>query len=265
MAIFVNEWTMTETLFGGIVAAAVLFFSVRKLGLSNFWAGILSGILPFIAYLFYCSKHWAGGDVLTIHFAVYLANAGLLIVFGGMQRKKERMHWAPRLIIAFFVGLVVLNAIFLSISTRGLPDALARVFLPNPAEKEVHTGFPGVIPHDRNKLYEPHVEQLEQQKNLGWTVQVDGLDMLKKKLSSTVSVKLLDKQKQPVTGATVTIELWRMANSADDTTVPFTETAAGVYQAKLRLVDEGLWITDLQIAHGQDHYSNKQSISVASE
>jgi len=26
MAIFVNEWTMTETLFGGIVAAAVLFF-----------------------------------------------------------------------------------------------------------------------------------------------------------------------------------------------------------------------------------------------
>jgi len=85
------------------------------------------------------------------------------------------------------------------------------------------------------------------------------------KLSSTVSVKLLDKQKQPVTGATVTIELWRMANSADDTTVPFTETAAGVYQAKLRLVDEGLWITDLQIARGQDHYSNKQSISVASE
>lgn len=265
MPIFANELSMTETLFGGIFAAAVLFFVIRKIGLSNFWAGILSGVLPFIAYIVYSNKHWPGGDVLTIHFAVYLANAGLLIVFGGMQKKKESMHWAPRMIIGFFIVLVLLNAIFLSISTRGLPDALTRAILPNPSEKEVHTGFPGLIPHDRNKLYEPHLAELEQQKNLAWKVQVDGLNDLKNKQSSIVTIKLLDKEKHPVTGATVTMELWRMANSADDTTVPFAETAAGVYQAKIRLADEGAWITDLQIVHGADHFSNKQSISVAGD
>ena len=262
MSLFANELSMTETLFGGLAVAAVLFFVVRKVGLSNFWAGILSGVLPFIAYIAYSTLHWPGGDVLTIHFAVYLANAGLLIVFGGMQKKKESMHWAPKLIIAFFVGLVLLMAILLSISSRGLPDGLVRLVLPNPSNGQVHTGFPGVIPHDRNKLYESHVQDIEQQKNLGWHVDVQGLDALKNNLASNVVVKLSDKQNQPIIAATVTIELWRLANSADDQTIQFSETKPGEYHATLRLSDAGSWLTDLEIVKGEAHYALKQPISV---
>jgi len=262
MSLFANELSMTETLFGGLAVAAVLFFVVRKVGLSNFWAGILSGVLPFIAYIAYSTQHWPGGDVLTIHFAVYLANAGLLIVFGGMQKKKESMHWAPKLIIAFFVGLVLLMAILLSISSRGLPDGLVRLVLPNPSNGLVHTGFPGVIPHDRNKLYESHVQEIEQQKSLGWHVDVQGLDALKNNLASNVVVKLSDKQNQPIIAATVTIELWRLANSADDQTIQFSETKPGEYHATLRLSDEGSWLTDLEIVKGEAHYALKQPISV---
>ena len=262
MSLFANELSMTETLFGGLAVAAVLFFVVRKVGLSNFWAGILSGVLPFIAYIAYSTQHWPGGDVLTIHFAVYLANAGLLIVFGGMQKKKESMHWAPKLIIAFFVGLVLLMAILLSISSRGLPDGLVRLVLPNPSNGQVHTGFPGVIPHDRNKLYESHVQDIEQQKSLGWHVDVQGLDALKNNLASNVVVKLSDKQNQPIIVATVTIELWRLANSADDQTIQFSETKPGEYHATLRLSDEGSWLTDLEIVKGEAHYALKQPISV---
>ena len=262
MSLFANELSMTETLFGGLAVAAVLFFVVRKVGLSNFWAGILSGVLPFIAYIAYSTQHWPGGDVLTIHFAVYLANAGLLIVFGGMQKKKESMHWAPKLIIAFFVGLVLLMAILLSISSRGLPDGLVRLVLPNPSNGQVHTGFPGVIPHDRNKLYESHVQDIEQQKNLGWHLDVQGLDALKNNLASNVVVKLSDKQNQPIIAATVTIELWRLAKSADDQTIQFSETKSGEYHATLRLSDEGSWLTDLEIVKGEAHYALKQPISV---
>jgi len=262
MSLFANELSMTETLFGGLAVAAVLFFVVRKVGLSNFWAGILSGVLPFIAYIAYSTQHWPGGDVLTIHFAVYLAYAGLIIVFGGMQKKKESMHWAPKLIIAFFVGLVLLMAILLSISSRGLPDGLVRLVLPNPSNGQVHTGFPGVIPHDRNKLYESHVQDIEQQKNLGWHVDVQGLDALKNNLASNVVVKLSDKQNQPIIAATVTIELWRLANSADDQTIQFSETKPGEYHATLRLSDEGSWLTDLEIVKGEAHYALKQPISV---
>ena len=262
MSLFANELTMTETLFGGLVVAALLFFVIRKVGLSNFWAGILSGVLPFIAYIAYSTQHWPGGDVLTIHFAVYLANAGLLIVFGGMQKKKEVMHWAPKLIITFFVCLVLLMAMLLSISSRGLPDRLARLILPNPSNSQVHTGFPGVIPHDRNKLYESHLQDIEQQKKLAWNVNVQGLDVLKNNLASNVVIKLTDKQNQPIIAATVTIELWRLANSADDQTVQFAEVKPGEYHAILRLMDEGLWLTDLEIVKGDAHYALKQPISV---
>lgn len=262
MTILENQLSMTETLFGGLVVAAILFFIVRKAGVSNFWAGILSGVLPFIAYIVYSTKYWPGGDVLTIHFAVYLANAGLLIVFGGMQKKKESMHWVPKLIVGFFIGLVLLNAIFLSISTRGLPDFLTRSILPHPENKQVHTGFPGIIPHDKNKLYESHVQDIEQQKNLAWTVDVQGLDRLKNNLASNVVIKLLDKQHQPIVAATVTIELWRMANSRDDQTIQFSETKPGEYHATIRLNDEGLWLTDLEIVKGEAHYALKQPINV---
>jgi len=262
MPIFANELSMTETLFGGLLVAAIIFFAVRKAGLSNFWAGILSGLLPFIAYLAYSTSNWPGGDVLTIHFAVYLANAGLLIVFGGMQKKKESMHWAPKLIITFFVGLVLLMAVLLSISSRGLPDGLARLLLPNSSSGQVHTGFPGVIPHDRNKLYESHVQDIEQQKHLGWHVDVQGLDALKNNFASNVVVKLSDKQNQPIIAATVTIELWRLANSAEDQTIKFSETKPGEYHATLRLSEEGSWLTDLQIMKGEAHYALKQPILV---
>lgn len=262
MPIFANELSMTETLFGGLLVAAILFFLVRKAGLSNFWAGVLSGVLPFITYIAYSSKHWPGGDVLTIHFAVYLANAGLLIVFGGMQKKKENMHWAPRVIIGFFMGLLLLNAILLSVATRGLPDLITRSFLPNPANRQVHTGFPGVIPHDRNKLYESHVQKIEQQKNLGWNVEIQGLDVLKNNLASNITIKLSDKQRQPIVAATITIEFWRMANSADDQTIRFSETKPGEYHAMLRLSDQGLWLSDLEIVKGEAHYALKQPITV---
>src|SRR5450830_41346 len=212
---------MSETLFGGLLAAAFIFFTTRALGLSNFWAGILSGLLPFMAYLYYANQHWAGGDVMAIHFALYLANAGLLIVFGGMQQKQQKMHWAPRLIIGFFIALVLINVTFLSISTRGVSDIIADIFLPNPDNQQVHTAFPGLIPHDRNQLYAPHLDQMAQQKQLGWQVSMTGFEKIKSKSQRTISINLQDAQKQPITHAEVTVAFWRMANSFDDQKLVF--------------------------------------------
>ena len=80
MSLFANELSMTETLFGGLAVAAVLFFVVRKVGLSNFWAGILSGVLPFIAYIAYSTQHWPGGDVPM---------QACLLCLGACRRKKR--------------------------------------------------------------------------------------------------------------------------------------------------------------------------------
>ncbi len=259
--------SMTETLFGGLLLAAALFFISRRLGLSNFWAGILSGALPFLAYLVYCSQHWPGGDVLTIHFVVYLATAGSLIVFGGMQRKQQKLHWAPRLIIGFFIGLIILNAALLSISMNGLPDRLTSLLLPNPdpgstAPPRVHTGFPGLIPHDQNKLYEPHLQRIEQQRQLAWSIEVAGLDTLHSDRPQQVTIILRDKAQQPLRAEVVSIGMWRMANSRDDRKFVFKETQPGVFQADITVPDEGRWLSELYIQQGSDTYLKQKQVLV---
>lgn len=256
------EFSITETLFGGLLFAVFLFFSSRRLGLSNYWAGILSGALPFLVYLIYSSYHWPGGDVLTIHFAVFLATAGVLIAFGGMQRRKEKMHWAPKLLIIFFVSLVILNAVLLSISSRGLPDKLAGVFLPNPEHQKIHTVFPGVVPHDRNKLYEPHLQQVEKQKNLGWEVAIEGLEQLRGDTAKVLTIVLHDKEQQPIQGAKIRLGMWRMANSRDDRVYDFKEIDAGKYQVEVIPTYPGRWQYELYIEKGQDTYVKQQPLFI---
>lgn len=260
--ISIPEIAMVETLFGGVLLAAGLFFASRRLGLSSFWAGILSGALPFFAYLIYSAQHWGGGDVLAIHFAVYLATAGVLMVFGDMQQKKQKMHWAPRIIIWFFVGLVVLNAVLLSVASRGLPDFFTRLLLPSQADQEIHTAFPGVIPHDRNKSYEPHLQKLEQQRDLGWQVTLLGFDALRRDQAGNIEVAVTDAYGEPLRQAQVSLVLWRMANSRDDRVVILGETGPGMYAAKITLPHAGRWLARLHIERGQDHYQKQQQLFI---
>lgn len=259
-----TEMTLTETLFGGLLVTVFIFFATKKIGLANFWSGVLGALIPFVAYLYLVSANWPSGDVLAIHFVVYLASAAVLVVFWKGRSNKEAMHWAPKLIIAFFVFLVVLMAAFVSLSSQGLPSAFASLFLPNSEGKHINTSFPGAVPHDRNKLYESYVKEVEQQKALGWSVEMIGLDAIKVNTLSGLTIRLLDKNHHAVHGATITMEFWRMAKSADDTKVNFTENAEGVYQAQVRLQDKGLWVTTLEIVNGEQKYSGKQSISVES-
>lgn len=260
--ISIPEIAMVETLFGGVLLAAGLYFGSRRLGLSGFWAGILSGALPFLIYLIYSMQHWGGGDVLAIHFAVYLATAGVLMVFGDMQQKKQEMHWAPRLIIWFFVGLVVLNAVLLSVASRGLPDFFTRLLLPSQGKQEVHTAFPGVIPHDRNKSYQPHLQQLERQRDLDWQVTLLGFDALQAGRPGQVEVAVLDAEGQPLAQAQASLVLWRMANSRDDRVIALEETMPGTYAASVDLPDAGRWLARLHIERGQDHYQKQQQLFI---
>lgn len=248
---------MTETLFGGIVFAAALFFVSRRFGLANFWAGVLSGALPFLLYLAYASQHWSGGDVLAIHFAVFLANACILTVFGGMQRNRQRLHWVPRAIIAFFIVLVILNAILLSIASRGLPASISSLILPNPEKQTVHTAFPGTVPHDRNKSYQGHLALIEQQREQGWQVSVQGLDDLRAGQSSVIELRLLDKHGEPISDARVRLGLWRIANSRDDQSHRMQETEPGLYSADVLLKDAGRWLAEI-IVETDDGYLRSQ-------
>lgn len=253
----------TETLFGGLLAIVALYFITRRLGLSNYWSAVLSGTFPFLAYLGYSLSHGFAGDVLAIHLAVFMATAGVLGVFGGAQRKQEKMHWAPKLLIAFFAFLVVFNAVLLTVSMHGLPNAIFGFFLPKHDSQVVHTAFPGAVPHDRNKLYEPHQQRLERQRLLGWKVVPVGLDRLHKNSPSDLLIQITDKDGKPVTGAKVSLAMWRMANSHDDRHFDLQEHKDGEYSITLNLVNAGNWIADIYIERGQDSFVMQHPVTIA--
>lgn len=242
------QYSMTETLFGGLLLTIALFFIAKKSGLSNFWSSLLAGAVPFIAYVVYAQQHWAGGDVLAIHFAVFLATAGVLFVFAQTHQKKQKMHWGPKVLIAFFVGLILLNAFFLSVSMHGVPDAVASVFLPKKSQTSVHTVFPGIIPHDANKSYQPHLQRLENQRALDWQVTLDGINGMATERNPAVKITVLDKNRQPIKDAKIKLDFWRMANSQNDmhVMVPQTEVG-GVYAQTLHFPYEGRWMMRLEI------------------
>lgn len=254
--------TFTETLFGGLIAVVVLFYLARRLRLSYYWSSILAGALPFLAYLGYSMRQGLTGDVLAIHLVVFMASSAILGVFSHMQRKREPMHWAPKLLVAFFVFLTVMMAAFLSIATNGLPDSVAKWFLPK-APQTTHTVFPGAVPHDRNQLYEPHLQRLEQQRNLGWSVDIQGLEGLKEDKPAEVRITVKDKQGNAVEHASVTLDLWRMANSKDDRKLQVAEQGAGSYAAQISLGDAGNWIAEIYIERGQDSYLIQRPLTVS--
>jgi len=254
----------TETLFGGLVAVIVLFLIARRLGLSHYWSAILAGTLPFITYLAYSmATKGLSGDVLAIHFVVFMAGAAVLGVFGSIQRKKEPMHWGPKLLIAFFVVLTIMMAAFVSVATNGLPDSIAKKLLPNANNATTHTVFPGAVPHDRNQLYEPHLQRLEQQRNLGWSVTVRGLEAMRENVPAGITVIAKDKAGVPIDGAKVTLDLWRMANSKDDRKMELEPHGNGTYVGKLNLTDAGNWIVEIYVERGEDNHLIQQPLTVA--
>ncbi|WP_334107765.1 FixH family protein [Methylobacillus sp.] len=262
---FIPVLTITETLFGGLIFAIALYFLLRAVRFSNFWAAVLSGAIPFLLYIVYSAQHWAGGDVLAIHFAIFLANAGLLGVFGGMKQKKQSLHWGPKIIIGFFIFLVISNAVLLSVAGRGLPDRLTSFFLPNPDSQRVHTAFPGVMPHDRNKSYQPHLEQIQQQQALGWQIRLQGVADLEPGVLQRLVARITDENDHVVSRAEVTLNFWRMANSRDDKTYTLQEQMAGEYVAEVLLPDSGRWVAEILVKQGDKRYRKQESLFIGDE
>ncbi len=103
--------TMT-TLFGGLAAVLVLY-AIGGLfrTLPPMLRALLAGVIPLITYFVVIMGRWPGLDVVAIHISVFLAAALVLFAMSQFRRRgAERMHWAPKLLISFFVGLVFLNA-----------------------------------------------------------------------------------------------------------------------------------------------------------
>lgn len=256
---------MTQTLFGGMLLIAALFFLLGLFRVPVFWRGVAGAALPALGMIAYSMRHWQGVDVMAIHLALYLATATVLVLaFGQRKGKKFSLHWAPVSIVAFFVVLSVLMAVFLNIATQGLSPDMAKLLLPQTGNRPVHTAFSGEVPHDEEaaKSVGQYLKKAHQQKELGWHVIVDGLDGMHANEARTITVSISDAANQPLSGAAVLISILRPGAHQAERQWHLQSTGAGSYQAALQISKTGQWMVLLAATHGQDTFETAKEIIV---
>lgn len=234
------------TLFGGLAAVVLLYAVVRALRMPAELAGLIAAGIPLSAYIATLFGAWPGLDVVAIHVAVFIIAAFVLAVFSRYRAKQARMHWVPRALIAFFLVLIVMNAGFLYVSTKGLPPALAGLLLPGGENKTVHTGFAGTTRHGEEAAKAIGADLSRQHRNeaLGWQVRVEGLRMPSVGQHS-VTVFADDSNGRPLPNLA---GAWRIGRpGAEQTSVPLKATVAGQYEARLDFTGAGLWLVELQL------------------
>lgn len=261
--------TLLETLFGGLILVTLLHLGLKLIGVSNYWRGVVSGILPVMAYISYSMLYWPGGEVVSMHVAVFAAAATVLTLLG--SRKSDQsvpLHWIPKLITGVFVLLFIVMANLMYISTRGVSPTVAHWLLPEPKKKahsEVHTAFPGVVAHegDAASAVNQHLKQLERQRQLGWLAVLSDLTQVVQNRDSIVTVTLTDKQNKPIDGANVALSLLRPATSQDDQNrITMLQSGPGVYRTRINLKDAGRWVVVVDVGKDGDSYQLQQNMLV---
>jgi nitrogen fixation protein FixH len=240
-----------STLFGGL-GAVLLLYAAGGLwrGLSPMLRAALAGAIPLAVYFILIVGRWPGLDVVAMHISVFLAAALVLFAFTQFRRRSSgRMHWAPKLLTAFFIGLVFLNAALLYIASNGLPDPIARWWLGS-AGGVVHSGFSGVVPHGESaaKSVASELSETYRESTLGWQVAVSGLDAMGKQ--RPLHIRVADRNNVPVERVNAEVRLLRPGETVPVLTLPLGEAAPGDYLGLLTLPAGGHWLLELRLKQG---------------
>jgi nitrogen fixation protein FixH len=248
--------TMT-TLFGGLSAVLVLY-AVGGIfrTLPPMLRAVLAAVIPLMAYFVLIVGHWPGLDVVAMHISIFSATALVLFAITQFRRRgSERIHWAPKLLIAFFVGLVLINATLLQIATKGLPEPLARWWLGSKGGA-VYSGFSGAVPHGEGaaKAVSSELNEAHRELQLGWQVTVSGLESLGK--VNPIQIRIRDRTGLPVERVDAEIRLLRPGATEPTLTLPLKAQEAGVYAGVLSLPATGRWLLEMRLMQDGKLYSH---------
>jgi nitrogen fixation protein FixH len=252
------------TLFGGLAAVFALY-AVGGLirNVPPMLRAVLAGLIPLLGYFVFIVGRWPGLDVVAMHISVFLA-AGLVLFAVSQFRRRSagHMHWVPKLLVAFFIGLVVVNGSLLYIATKGLPEPIGRWWLGSEGGA-VYSGFSGVVEHGQNaaKAISSELSEAHRESRLGWQVEISGFDT--GKLEQIVEIRVRDRTGLPVNRVEAKLLLQRPGAAASVAAQPLIPLAAGVYGGTLNLPAAGRWLIKVQLLQeGVIHYQSTQELFV---
>lgn len=256
----------------GVTLQLLVFLLLRRfLRMPAKAAALVVALASLALYVPYAILDWPGADVFALHLAIYLVTAYALGLITGYRDAKTAgtsgFHWAPTLIIAFFVVLVLFDSVLVVIATRGLPESVARVLLPQTSsQRDISSAFPGVVAKDYQKkeaLYNAYLKQAQQQQTRGWIVHKGWLGPVQAGRPARFQVTVNDRAGSTVQGVEVRGSFLRPADTRLDQSFVLTETKPGVYQGELVLPVPGAWDLVLEIRNGEELHEVRAKTSVA--
>lgn len=247
------------TLFGGLAAVVVLFIVARLLKAGAELAGLVAAGIPLLAYMAMLFGQWPGLDVVAIHVSVFIVSAFVLVIFSRYRTRQSRMHWVPKALIAFFVGLAVVNASLLYIANNGLPGSVAGLFLPGSNSGTLHTGFSGTTRHGQEAAKSISADLSRQHRNaeLGWQVRVEGLrqPMVGE---NNLYISAEDREGKLLSGLDGRVHVSRPGSKGVD--VPIRAVSPGQYEARIALASPGLWVVELGLSNRNQSWKQSWEI-----
>ncbi len=250
----------------GILLIVILFLLMRRiLGWGVFAiAGVLL-ILVFAVYGVYALLQWPGLDVVALHIALYLLTIYIVALISQQRsvaaqntESVVKWHWGPIVIIGFFIGVVLINTLFIMLAQQGTDTTLARWMLPAPTHaKEVHSGFPGTVFHDfreKEDQFNQYQHLRHEQTQRGWRVRQGWQEQAVAETPATLLLEVLDKAGNAIRIDTITGKFLYPANSRYDVNVDLHQKNTDYYQAQVTLPKPGRWELVLTLRRGDERH-----------
>ncbi len=262
-------FTLATTLVGGIIVIIILFLLTHRFTRLNgkavaMWMAliVIGTVIP------YSIMFWPGADVFSIHFAVYLMTVYILGIITSQREAavNRSWHWGPYVIGGFFLVVISVDSVLVTLAQKGMNSSIAQTWLPKPdSGVKVSSFFPGTVSHDyqqKGEQYNAYREQVEEQHKLGWQVSKGWLGNPVVNKSTGFKVRILDHDKKPVAGAKVVALFLRPSDKRQDHVLTLTETVPGDYQNNVNLPLPGRWSVVLKIEQAEKRFDIRASTTV---
>ncbi|MCK5917197.1 MAG: FixH family protein [Cocleimonas sp.] len=250
-----NNISLLYTLGAGtILSFSLFFFFYLVLKWEGKKAAFLGIILMWLIYFPLAYLFWPGIDVFAIHFVFYTMTGYGLGIVTNVRSTRMRMegektqggwfHWAPALIVFFFLLLTLQEA---NLITKAVIYK------------------PGIVVHDfreKENQYNDYQKQLAKQKQRAWKITGGWDKQPLRNISQPFIIKAADKSGVAITQANVTLALLSTANTDEDMYMDLPETSDGVYAQDIALPLYGEWSILVTVTKGDDIHVIKGQIEV---
>lgn len=242
---------------------ATYLLLTRLAGLQGKTAAMVVAMLVVLFYVPWAVIRWPGADIFAMNLAIFLTLAYGLGMVG--SRVGKGWHWGPALIVTFFIGVIVINVVFVTVAEQGITGLFAEL-LPKPRSAEVaDSRFPGTVSHDfqeKEALYNAYLKEVEAQHARGWQARYGWSGKPVQGRPAELLLLVSDREGAPLSGAEVRGSFLRTSSKRDDFDFMMKEVNEGRYRAVLTMPLPGLWKLVLRIQRGEQRHEIRATTSV---